>query len=140
MAAVDAAGKVTAVGFGMCAIVGRYSRQGGAVQVIVPQPLDEPFPACEPFNKIDELVVANLKKLGLPPSELCSDEVFLRRVYLDTTGLLPKPDDARAFLADKSPTNRKELIDRLLGSDEFTAFAALKWGDILCINAEDHRL
>ena len=86
------------------------------MQIVVPQPLDGPFPAFEPAGKIDELVLANLRKLGLPPAGPCSDEVFLRRAFLDVTGTLPSPEEARAFLADKNPAKRKELIESLLGA------------------------
>ncbi len=43
------------------------------------------------------------KELGLVPSELCSDEQFVRRVYVDITGTLPTPKDVLAFVDDKDP-------------------------------------
>jgi len=137
VAAVDASGKLTAADFGLCTIVGQYARHRAAVQIVVPQPLDGPFPAFEPAGKIDELVLANLRKLGLPPAGPCSDEVFLRRAFLDVTGTLPSPEEARAFLADKNPAKRKELIESLLGREEFVAFWALKWSDLLRIKGEN---
>jgi len=137
VALVDVEGKVKAEGFGLCAIVATYLRQSGVARIVVPQPLPSSFPTVEPNNKIDELVFANLKTLGLPPAEVCTDEVFLRRVFLDVTGTLPTPAEARAFLTDADPQKRGKLIDRLLGRDEFVAFWALKWGDILRIKAED---
>ncbi len=103
---------------------------------MVPQPLSGPFPDVKPNNKIDELVFAKLKRLGIPPSPPCTDEVFLRRVYLDATGVLPTPDEVRAFLADGDPQKRSKLIDRLLERDEFADFWALKWGDLLRIKSE----
>ena len=74
---------------------------------------------------------------GCPPAGPCSDEVFLRRAFLDVTGTLPSPEEARAFLADKNPAKRKELIDSLLGREEFVAFWALKWSDLLRIKGEN---
>ena len=106
------------------------------MRVLVPQPLPAPFPQIAPNNKIDELVFAKLQKLGFPPSDLCSDEAFLRRVYLDVIGSLPKPEEARAFLADPDPAKRAKLIDRLLERDEYADFWALKWGDLLRIKSE----
>ncbi len=103
---------------------------------MVPQPLSGPFPDVKPNNKIDELVFAKLKRLGIPPSPPCTDEVFLRRIYLDATGLLPTPDEVRVFLADGDPQKRSKLIDRLLERDEFADFWALKWGDLLRIKSE----
>jgi hypothetical protein len=136
VAGVDTAGNVTAVGFGQSTIVVSHSRRFAVVRIIVPQPLPSPFPEFTPHNKIDELVVAKLKQLGIPPSGLCSDEVFLRRVYLDTIGTLPTPDEARAFLADSDPQKRSKLIDKVLASDEFADFWALKWGDLMRIKSE----
>jgi hypothetical protein len=137
LAAVDADGKVQAADFGQCAVVASYLRQSAVVRILIPQPLASPFPAVQPNNKVDELVLANLKALGFPPAELCSDEAFLRRAYLDVIGTLPTPDEARAFLADPDAQKRSKLIDRLLGREEFADFWALKWGDLLKIKAEE---
>lgn len=110
--------------------------QSAIIRITIPQQLAGPFPAFPPNNRIDELVLAKLKVMGIPPSDLCTDAVFLRRVYLDTIGLLPTPDEARAFLADKEPQKRARLIDRLLDRDEFADYWTLKWGDLLRIKAE----
>jgi hypothetical protein len=89
-----------------------------------------------PQNKIDELVFARLKTLGVTPANLCSDAVFLRRAYLDVIGTLPTAKEANEFLQDKSPAKRTALIDRLLARPEFADYWALKWSDILRIKAE----
>ena len=91
-------------------------------------------PAAE--SQIDKLVFARLDKLGIEPANLCSDSVFLRRVYLDVIGTLPTEQEAREFLADRSPDKRVALIDRLLGRDEFAARWAMKWSDLLRVKAE----
>jgi hypothetical protein len=85
-------------------------------------------------NFIDRHVFAKLRLLRIRPSELCSDEVFLRRVYLDVCGVLPTPDEARRFLADMSPGRRIRLIDRLLERPEYSDNWALKWVDRLGCN------
>lgn len=89
-----------------------------------------------PQGRIDELVFAKLKQLGIPPARLCSDEVFVRRVYLDVIGTLPTPQECRQFFADKDPNKRRVLIDRLLERDEFADYWAMKWSDLLRIKAE----
>jgi hypothetical protein len=137
VAAVDADGKVKAEEFGSAAICAIYLRQAGVVRVQIPQPLATPFPAVQANNKIDELVLANLKALGFPPSEVSADEVFLRRVFFDVIGTPPTPQEARAFLADNDPQKRSKLIDRLLEREEFADFAATKWRDLLRIKAEE---
>src|SRR5208337_1573383 len=79
-----------------------------------------------PAGKIDEAVFARLKKLGLQPSPLCSDAVFVRRVYLDVIGTLPTAAEAREFLLDHNPEKRRVLIDRLLERDELADYWAMK--------------
>lgn len=83
------------------------------------------------FNYIDTTVDQKLKVLRMNPSPVCGDDVFLRRAYLDLLGLVPPPEVARAFVADKAPDKRVKLIDRLLERDEFADFWALKWSDLM---------
>ena len=136
VATVAEGGKVQAEDFGEAVVVASYLRQFAVARVLVPQPLPSPFPAVAANNKIDELVFAKLKRLGIPPSELSSDEEFVRRVYLDAIGTLPAPDEVRGFLGDRDPQKRARLIDRLLEREEFADFWALKWGDLLRIKSE----
>ena len=89
-----------------------------------------------PETKIDELVFARLQQLNIEPAQLCSDPVFLRRVYLDVTGTLPTASEARKFILDRNPAKRRELIDQLLARDEYADYLAMKWGDLLRIKAE----
>ncbi|HSQ55383.1 MAG TPA: DUF1549 and DUF1553 domain-containing protein, partial [Gemmata sp.] len=88
------------------------------------------------FNYIDELVDAKLKKVKVQASPIASDAEFIRRVYLDLTGLPPSADEVRAFLADKtdSKAKREKLIDRLVGSDAFVEHWTNKWADLLQVN------
>jgi len=129
-------GVVTAVGTGDAAIAVTYLRKAAVFRVEVPQTPPKTFPPLEANNQIDDLVYAKLKTMGIPPSELATDEEFLRRVYLDTIGILPTSAEARAFLADRDPRKRAKLIDRLLQRDEFNDFWSLKWGDLLRIKSE----
>jgi hypothetical protein len=89
-----------------------------------------------PNNDIDTLVTATLRKRGIEPANLCSDAVFIRRVYLDVIGSLPEPKDVRTFLNDRSPAKRSALIDALLKRDEFADYWSLKWCDLLRVKAE----
>jgi hypothetical protein len=84
---------------------------------------------------IDRLVFAKLDELGIPSSDDCSDEVFLRRAYLDVIGTLPEAKEARKFLNSTSP-NRTKLIEDLLARDEFSDYWSMKWCDLLRIKAE----
>lgn len=81
-------------------------------------------------NFVDTHIWAKLKAIQAAPSELCSDAEFLRRASLDVTGLLPEPDEVRAFLADTSPRKRTAKIDELLDRDAFGDFWASRWMEI----------
>ncbi len=87
-------------------------------------------------DRIDELVLARQLETGFPPSEICSDEVFLRRAYLDIIGTLPTVGKARAFLEKPGRSKRGRLIDELLARDEFAVYLGLKWCDLLRVKAE----
>ena len=89
-----------------------------------------------PGNKIDELVFARWKELGIKPANLCSASVFLRRVWLDVTGTLPTAQQAAEFLDSKDPNRRLALVDKLLNSEEFAGYWAMKWSDLLRVKAE----
>ncbi|MFM7922842.1 MAG: DUF1549 domain-containing protein, partial [Planctomycetaceae bacterium] len=82
-------------------------------------------------NAIDEAVFGQLRRLQLNPAGLCSDEVFVRRLYLDLTGLLPTREQAESFLKSPAVDRRARLIDRLLESEEFVDFQTLRWADLL---------
>lgn len=136
VATVSANGEIMAEGPGECAITAIAARQSAAVRVVIPQHLPQPFPQVAVNNKIDELALAKLKKLGIPPSDLCTDQEFFRRIYLDTTGLLPTPEEVRTFLADKDPKKRSKLIDALMAREEFVDYWTMKWGDLFRIKSE----
>lgn len=102
-------------------------------------------PASSPFSgraitapkcRIDELVFSKLEAKGLRPSNLCSDAVFVRRVYLDAIGRLPTAAEAREFLSDKNPAKRDRLIERLLASDDYADYWLMKWCDLLRVKSE----
>jgi len=88
-----------------------------------------------PANPIDSIVAKNLEALGVHPA-LCSDSVFLRRVFLDVIGTLPTAEETREFLQDPDKNKRITLIDRILDRDEFAYYWAMKWCDILRVKAE----
>jgi hypothetical protein len=85
---------------------------------------------------IDECVFGRLKKLGIKPAKPCTDQVFLRRAWLDVIGTLPEPKEVMEFLRDSDPDKRSALIDRLLKRKEFAVYWAMKWSDLLRVKAE----
>ena len=89
-----------------------------------------------PRHRGDALVFQRLSELGMEPAALCSDAVFLRRVYLDVIGTLPTATEARAFLSDSGSDKRSKLIDALMRREEFADYWALKWCDLLRVKSE----
>jgi hypothetical protein len=87
-------------------------------------------------HRIDSLVMTSLRKRGIEPAPLCSDQVFVRRVYLDVIGTLPEPQVVRRFLEVNRPGRRAVLIDTLLEREEFADYWTLKWCDVLRVKAE----
>ena len=85
-------------------------------------------PTSVSVHEVDRLINAKLDKLGLVPSELCSDSEFLRRVSIDLTGTLPTPEEVQNFVADDSDTKRVEKIDELLSRSTYAAW----WANKLC--------
>ncbi|MGC8668174.1 MAG: DUF1549 domain-containing protein [Chthonomonadales bacterium] len=136
VASVDAAGVVTFRRPGDAWIVAQCFRRNSLVHVLVPQKLPFAFPSVRPFNHVDELCLAQLRRLGIPPAPLAGDAEFLRRAYLVVAGRLPRVEEVRAFLQDRSPKKRSRLVDQLLAGGDFADFWALKWADILRIKSE----
>ncbi len=90
------------------------------------------------YNFIDKHVNAKLKKVKTLPSDVCNDAEFIRRIYLDLTGLPPRPEKVRGFLDDKSDSKSKHanLVNELLDSPDFPKYWANKWADLLQCNSE----
>ncbi|MBW3599153.1 MAG: DUF1549 and DUF1553 domain-containing protein [Planctomycetes bacterium] len=132
VAEVAVGGLVTGKDRGEAAIMVRYMEFIESVYVTFVRDI-EGFAWSDPpsNNYIDDHVYAKLKQLKFLPSELCADEEFIRRVYLDTIGVLPTIEETQAFLSDSAPDKRSKLIDGLLERPEYARFWALKWGDLL---------
>ncbi len=115
---------------GEVAIMARYQGQVSTFRATVPLGADtSAIPA--PANFVDEAVFSKLKLLGIPPSELCDDATFLRRVHIDVTGTTPTQDEVVAFLADPSTDKREKLVDRLLDTEAYADYFANKWNLVL---------
>src|SRR6185437_9239811 len=92
-AKIDGDGSVTAGDRGEAFIMARfYTFTMGVPFITLPKNLQFTWPNPPENNYVDTFVNAKLKKLRIEPSGLCSDEVFVRRVFLDIVGVLPSPD------------------------------------------------
>jgi len=91
-------------------------------------------------HPVDREVYAKLRQLNITPSGLSTDEEFIRRASLDLTGTLPSPGDVRGFVANQSPTKRRDLVDALLERPEYADLQALMWADRLRSDSRFHRV
>ncbi|MCI0623730.1 MAG: DUF1553 domain-containing protein [Acidobacteria bacterium] len=131
IATVDDAGEITAKRRGETSIMVRTLGQAAVAKIAVIERAPGPdYPAVSIGSPVDVPVFAKLKKLGIVPSKLAEDSVFLRRVYLDTVGILPTIDETRQFLESSHPEKRSQVIDELLSRPEFVDMWALKFADL----------
>ncbi|MEM1296843.1 MAG: DUF1549 domain-containing protein, partial [Verrucomicrobiota bacterium] len=84
-------------------------------------------------RRADELILAGLKTQGITPLPRSSDEVFLRRAYLDIAGRIPTFDEAETFLNNTSRDKRRRLVDELLDSPAYVSNYLNYWTEILRI-------
>ena len=130
IAVVDEDGVIASVGPGDTHVVAFYDNGVHAVPVLHPVSAlsGEKYPDVPTPTKVDELVVAKLRKLGITPSPTCTDEEYLRRISLDLTGTLPTPVEIEAFLAVSSPEKRSKKVEELLARPSYAAW----WTTKLC--------
>jgi hypothetical protein len=132
---VEPDGLVTSLGItGEGAVMIRYMGFVDVARICIPYSGGLPeseYAHFKPKNFVDELALLKWKKLGIAPSPLCTDEEFLRRAYLDAIGTLPTPEEVKQFLNDSAPNKRDYLVDRILERDEYAAYWANLWGDLL---------
>ncbi|MCA9061549.1 MAG: DUF1553 domain-containing protein [Planctomycetaceae bacterium] len=131
---VTRSGQIEAVRRGEAAALIRFEGNYAAVPVSVLGNRDgfEWQPSPE-YNQIDTLVNARLQKLKILPSGDATDAEFLRRVYLDITGVPPSVDAVRAFISDptESRAKRSAVVEKLLNSSDYVEYWTLKWSDLL---------
>ncbi len=89
------------------------------------------YPSVPERNFIDRYIFAKLRRLNVIPSEISTDEEFLRRICLDLTGTLPPPNRVREFLVSQDPQKRDKLIEVLFSSPEHVDFLCYRFAEIL---------
>ncbi len=121
---------------GNVAVMVRYSGKVAVSSVSIPlgAPVEH-LPANKNF--IDQFVFTNLKQIGVPPSPICDDSTFLRRVSLDIAGRLPTTEETQSFLASKEPNKRDLAIESLLSSPDYADYFANKWTALLKNKRDD---
>ena len=131
-------GLITCISPGDTNIISFYDIKVSSTEVMLPvnQKAGADFPHVETPTRIDQLVVNKLSKLGIVPSELCSDEEFLRRVSIDIAGTLPTPEKIEQFLNDTSPDKRENVIDELIESPAYADWWSIKLADLTGSNSQ----
>jgi hypothetical protein len=141
VAEVNASGLVEFQQSGEVAILCRYLDEMQSVRFTYLEPKKGFQWTGQPENnQIDKLTFNKLKMLSILPSDLCTDQEFIRRVYLDVCGLLPTAEDTKAFLASADKNKRAALVDTLLARPEYADFWTLKWADVLRVNRKTIQL
>ncbi|MCB1019912.1 MAG: DUF1553 domain-containing protein [Acidobacteria bacterium] len=130
VATVTADGRVEAAAPGETAVMIKAAGRSIRVGVGVVGPPLESYPQVPRNNFIDEEVFSKLERFNILPSELASDEEFLRRVCLDLTGRMPPPARVREFVADASPDKRARVVDALLASPEYVDYWTFRFSDL----------
>ncbi|WP_167546853.1 DUF1549 and DUF1553 domain-containing protein [Stieleria maiorica] len=122
-------------------VIARYLNRVHAIGLGVPLGSNEIDSVTESADGnegtlVDRFIDQKLQQLRLPASPQADDHEFARRVWLDLTGHLPPVAQLDAFVADRSKDKRGRLIDRLLETDQFAAYWALKWANLLGIDSK----
>ncbi len=130
-------GRLTVVNHGGGALVAWYMSRLAIASVTVPYPnmlTEAAFKNAPRRNFIDQLVLDKLRELNLAPAARCSDSEFIRRVFLDTLGVLPTAEETRAFTALAAPDKRDQLIESLFSRPEFVDYWTHKWSDLFLVS------
>jgi len=133
-------GEIAAKRAGETAIMVRTLGKAVAARIaVIETPPMKDYPEVPRNNFIDELIFSKLKRVNIVPSALSTDREFVRRVYLDTIGLLPTLEESARFLESKDPQKRARLIDELMERPEFAEVWATRFGDLLRVGLYDQR-
>lgn len=128
---------VSVIGHGEGAITAWFASQIVLARITAPfenRIAQSVYSAADRRNEIDDLVLSQLQRLNLKPSPRVSDHDFIRRAFIDTIGVLPTPEETRAFLAATAHDKRDRLIDSLLSRPEFVDYWTFRWADMLMIS------
>ena len=137
-ATVSQDGVVTAKNRGEAFITARFETHTvGSQFIVLPKGLAFQWANPPANNYVDEAINRKLLRLRINPSDLCTDEEFLRRVHLDICGTLPSSDEYRSFVQSTDPSKREHLVDSLLERKEFVEMWVMKWSELLMIRTSN---
>ena len=128
--ALDEGAQVVANGPGITTLMARAMGKAATSQfIVIESAADGTYRQPEPANFVDSHVFGKLRSVNVEPFPVSGDRTFMRRVYLDTVGVLPTPEEAEQFLASRDEGKRAALIDRLLDREEYSTHWLVKFED-----------
>jgi hypothetical protein len=123
-------GGIVAKGPGITTLMARAMGKAATSQfIVIDRVTSGAFRHPEPASFIDEHVFGKLRSVNVEPFPVSDDRTFLRRAYLDATGVLPSLEEAARFLASADPDKRAALVDELLQRDEYSTHWLVKFED-----------
>jgi len=135
-AVIDQEGVVTAGKRGEAFIMARFDTHTvGSQFIVMPADAEFAWQDIPENNYVDTLLYEKFRKLRIQPSDVCTDEEFLRRATLDIAGVLPSPEEFSEFMQSEDPNKRAQLVDRLLDRKEFVELWVMKWAELLQIRS-----
>jgi hypothetical protein len=109
------------------ALIRRWIEEGAEYEghwAFLPLRTDLPPTMSGAQNPVDAFIRAKLAETGIAPSPAADRATLIRRLTLDLSGVLPKPEEVADFLADDHPAATERLIDRLMASPQYGE----RWG------------
>lgn len=72
-----------------------------------------------PVQQIDQFIRQGWTDRAVEPAPRCSEREFVRRIYLDLVGRVPRVSEVDTYLLDQRKDKREALIDRLVTSEDY---------------------
>ena len=91
--------------------------------------------------RVDQILVDEIFG-GTSPDDVApitSDQIFLRRVWLDLVGSLPSPEEITLFALDTDSEKRRKMVDRLLVDPQYGQNWASYWRDVILYRRTEQR-
>ncbi|MCB9890142.1 MAG: DUF1549 domain-containing protein [Planctomycetes bacterium] len=134
---LDTEPTIVAKSRGESIVLARFGNVAATGRVLVHEPESDGFvwPAdlSQPTSLVDRHVERRLHALRTLPAGRCSDEIFVRRAFVDLVGMLPTVEETRGFLSNTAKDKRSRLVEDLVARSEFTDYLALEWAEALRI-------
>ncbi len=75
-------------------------------------------------------------KVFAPNGGQAADFLICRRLYLDICGRIPTPEEVGEYTASRDVKKREKLVERLLETDDYADYWAMRYCDVLRVKSE----